>query len=110
MILLPDETHSYRTRDGITLSLRRIRGREVTRGAVILQHGLAANGMVFDLPGRSLARFLAEAGHDCFITRLRGADPAASSCGSYGLDAYLDYDLPAMLEQVQRLSGCAQLA
>lgn len=110
MILLPDETHSFRTRDGIELALRRIRGRDVTRGAVILQHGLAANGLVYDLPGRSLARFLAEAGHDCFITRLRGADPAAPSCGSYGLDAYLDYDLPAMLEHVQHLSGCAQLA
>jgi pimeloyl-ACP methyl ester carboxylesterase len=110
VILIQDETHSFRTRDGIELALRRVRSREVTRGAVILQHGLAANGMVFDVPGRSLVRFLAEAGHDCFITRLRGADPAAPSCGSYGLDAHLDYDVPAILEQVQRLSGCAQVA
>ena len=107
MILLPDATHSFRTRDGIELALRRIRSDAATRGAVILQHGLAANGMVFDLPGRSLARYLAEAGYDCFIPQLRGA---AASCGSYGLDAYLDYDLPAILEQVQTLSGNAELA
>lgn len=110
VILLPDETHSFRTHDGIELALRRIRGPKPARGAVILQHGLAANGMVFDVPGRSLARYLAEAGHDCFIPQLRGAARAALSCGSYGLDAYLDLDLPAILEQVRALSGEEQLA
>jgi alpha-beta hydrolase superfamily lysophospholipase len=106
-VILPVETHSFRTRDGIELAVRRIRSEDATRGAVILQHGLAANGMVYDLPGRSLARYLAEAGYDCFIPQLRGA---AASCGSYGLDAYLDYDLPAILEQVQALSGKSELA
>jgi len=90
--------------------MRRIRSERPTRGAVILQHGLAAHGSVFDVPGRSLARHLAEAGHDCFITQLRGADLAADSCGSYGLDAYLDYDLPAIIEQVRAVSGRERVA
>lgn len=108
--LLPDETLRIRTRDGIELSARRIRSARPNRGPVILQHGLAANGLVFDLPGRSLARFLAQAGHDVFITRLRGADPAAHSGESYGLDAYLDYDLPAIIEHVRAASGCERVA
>ena len=87
MILLPDETHSLRTRDGIELTLRRIRSRDVTRGAVILQHGLAANGMVFDLPGRSLARFLAEAGRaaaatDWMLTSTTICRRSSSTCNA----------------------------
>jgi pimeloyl-ACP methyl ester carboxylesterase len=91
-------------RDGCQLSMTRVRRAEgAARGAVILQHGLGSNGMVFDYPGRSLAHALARAGFDCFISELRGAN--AQPVKPYGLDEYVAYDVPAILETARATSG-----
>jgi pimeloyl-ACP methyl ester carboxylesterase len=97
----------FRSRDGAQLSLRRVRTTSSPRAVVILQHGLGANSAVFDYPGRSLARNLAEAGYDVFIPHLRGVDARAAS--SFGLDAYLEHDIPAILEAVQQQSGAERV-
>jgi len=62
-----------RTDDEVTLCVERLAPKGTCRGAVILCHGLSANGYVFDIPGHSLARYLVDAGYECFIPDLRGA-------------------------------------
>jgi pimeloyl-ACP methyl ester carboxylesterase len=94
-----------RTSDGLELAMTRVRAADRTsRGAVILQHGLASNGTVFDFPGRSLAEHLAHEGYDCFIPQLRGAD-GLPGAADYGLDQYLEEDVPAVIETARRESG-----
>ncbi|HEX4355265.1 MAG TPA: alpha/beta hydrolase [Polyangiales bacterium] len=78
-----------------------------SRGAIVLQHGLGSNGLVFNFPGRSLVQVLAACGFDCFISELRGARGHVAR--AYGLDDYLDQDLPAIIENVQRVSGHARI-
>ena len=90
-----------RTGDDITLCVERIAPSGPCQGAVILCHGLASNGMVFDLPGRSLARYLAEHGLECFIPDLRGARYSSAPSGGWCLDDYLEQDLPALLQLVR---------
>lgn len=81
-----------------------------TLGAVVLQHGLGSNSAVFQFPGRSYAEALARAGYDVFIPHLRGADSfGPSAAGSYGIDAYVEHDIPAIIERVQTLSGRERL-
>lgn len=76
--------------------------RSQTRGAVVLQHGLGSNCAVFEYPGRCYADALANAGYDVYMPRLRGVDGPA---GDYGLDAYLDHDIPAIIDEVRARSG-----
>lgn len=90
-----------RTGDDLTLCVERLAPPDSTRGAVILCHGLAANGLAFDLPGRSLARYLTEQGFECFIPDLRGARHSASPDAGWGLDDYLEQDLPAIIQLVR---------
>lgn len=90
-----------RTSDDVTLCVERIAPSGPCRGAVILCHGLAANGLVFDLPGRSLARYLAEHGMECFIPDLRGARYSGAPSGGWNLDDYLEQDLPALMQLVR---------
>ena len=94
---------SFRARDGEGLSLRRLRVASAPRAAVVLQHGLGSNSAVFHYPTRSLARHLAEAGYDVFIPHLRGVDAPAAN--SFGLDAYVERDIPAILDAVRERSG-----
>jgi pimeloyl-ACP methyl ester carboxylesterase len=90
----------FRALDGCELSMTRVRRADgASRGAVVLQHGLGSNGMVFDYPGRSLAQELAQAGFDCFVSQLRGANAQPTQpIKPYGLDEYVAYDVPAILE------------
>jgi pimeloyl-ACP methyl ester carboxylesterase len=91
--------------DGFELAMTRVCNPGLpSRGAVVLQHGLASNGMVFDYPGRSLAETLACAGFDCFISELRGARGRRPS-ETYGLDQYVEQDVPAILAMACATSG-----
>lgn len=101
-----ETTLSCRTGDGIQLALRRIVHRGGSpRGPLILQHGLGSNGMVFDYPGRSLARHLAARGFECYVTELRGTGGSERPREPWGLDEYLTQDVPALIAAVQRASG-----
>jgi pimeloyl-ACP methyl ester carboxylesterase len=75
-------------------------------GPVVLQHGLGSNCAVFEYPTRCCADALANAGYDVYMPRLRGVDGPA---GSYGLDAYIEHDIPAIIDEVRARSGCERL-
>ena len=95
-----------RTSDGLRLAIRRVPSSAgPARGAVILQHGLGSNGFVFDIPNHSLARKLADAGYDCFISELRGAGASQHPGKPYGLDDYMERDVPAILAAVLDSTG-----
>ena len=94
------------TSDGLKLALRRTCANPSRPGPpVVLQHGLGANGLTFELPGRSLARALATRGFDCYVSELRGAGASDRPKDTYGLDEYLERDIPAILDSVRRTSG-----
>jgi pimeloyl-ACP methyl ester carboxylesterase len=100
-----------RTDDGLSLSIRHLPAQgSVRRGPVILQHGLGANGIVFDYPNRSFAKHLSERGFDCYITELRGTGRSERCKTPFGIDEYLERDLPALIASVQRHSGQQRLS
>jgi pimeloyl-ACP methyl ester carboxylesterase len=97
-------------RDGVRLSIARVAPRYGgSRGAVVLQHGLGANGIAFSCPGVSLAQHLAESGYDCYVPDLRGAGQSQLPATGWTIDEYLEYDIPAILAAAQHSSGHALL-
>lgn len=104
--IAPDETLTVVTADGVRLAVGRTRPRGASRGAVILQHGLASGALGFDYPGRSLAQNLAALGFDCFLPELRGHGASEVPRGHrWDLDDHIERDVPAILEAVRALSG-----
>lgn len=104
---MPDHTLTATTGDGVALSIARVRppGQPgQARAAVVLCHGLSSNRYAFDLEGRSLAGHLAARGFDCFMPNLRGAPGSRVRVPQYGLDEYIEQDLPAVLKLVQEVS------
>lgn len=97
------------TGDGVVLSVERIAPSGPTRGAVILCHGLSSNRYAFDLAERSLARHLAARGFDCFLPNLRGAPGSQPTVRQFGLDEYLEQDLPAVLSLVRARSSSERI-
>lgn len=94
------------TADGVGLHVTRVVAEQgATRGAVVLQHGLGSNGEVFLVPGVSLADRLAELGHDCFVSELRGAGKSDRASGRWSLSHYLAQDLPAVIELAREVSA-----
>ncbi len=109
---MPIETTELRaqTQDGVSLAITRLHdpGRP-SRGAVILQHGLASNGGCFLVPQQSFAEHLASLGYDAYVTELRNAGKSGRS-RTEGFDAYVEQDLPALIAQVQATSGLPKVA
>ncbi len=103
----PAERYLVRTDDGVQLHLRRVRRPGARRGvAVMLLHGLAANHQGFHFsPDLSLARWLADRGHDVWLPELRGHGESRPHRFDWSLEDYLTLDLPAILEGVQRYSS-----
>jgi pimeloyl-ACP methyl ester carboxylesterase len=98
------------TDDGVSLSIQRLcPQRRSARGAVVLQHGLGSNGLVFTLEGASFAEHLCELGYDCFVPDLRGAGRSQPFRAGDGLDAYLEHDIPAILRAVREHAGARDL-
>ncbi|MFB6352380.1 MAG: alpha/beta hydrolase, partial [Bradymonadaceae bacterium] len=59
----------------------------------------------FHLPGRSLAEWLAERGHEVWLPELRGHGASEVSGWDWRFDDHLLYDAPAIVEFVLRVSG-----
>ncbi len=104
------------TADGAQLVLRR---RPAAGAPIVFLPGLAANADLWDLPTvagrdfeyRSLATLMHEAGHDIWLVNFRGhggpemlSTPPAGQA-DWSVDHFILYDLPAVLEHVQRSSG-----
>ncbi len=100
-----------------SVPLAMVRKRDATPGSaggnggtlapVLLVHGFGQNRYAWHLPARSLSNYLARGGFDVFNLDLRGHGRSrhlgARRCG--GIDDYVRDDLPAAVEEVQRLSG-----
>ncbi len=96
-----DEIVTARTDDGLTLRIEhvRARGKPQTR-PVVMQHGLAANGLAFNYSGLSLAEFLADHGFNCYIPALRGARRSQKPANGWSLDDLVERDVPAVIRTV----------
>jgi pimeloyl-ACP methyl ester carboxylesterase len=98
------------TSDGLRLAIRRVCPAGQSRGAVVMQHGLASNRLCFTLPGLSLAEHLAEQGYDCYATELRGAGDSETPKRGWTVSDYLERDIPALLDAVVQTSGHRQVS
>ena len=100
-----------RTCDGLSLAVTRVRdASRASRGAVMMQHGLASNGGAFLVPQQSFAAYVAGLGYDCYVTELRGAGKSERAKEEVGFDAYVERDLPALFDAVLACSGHEKLA
>ncbi|MEB2310214.1 MAG: alpha/beta fold hydrolase [Sorangiineae bacterium] len=80
---------------------------EPTRATVLLIHGYGQNRYAFHLPARSMVDALARAGFDVYNVDLRGRGRSAHF-GAPRPGSILEFvheDVPAALDEVERLSG-----
>jgi pimeloyl-ACP methyl ester carboxylesterase len=78
-----------------------------TLAPVLLVHGYGQNRYAWHLPGRSFSNYLARAGFDVFNVDLRGHG-RSRHLGAHRPNDVTDYvreDVPAAVEEVQRISG-----
>ena len=103
--------YEVRAKDGLRLHLRRVRPPQFgqTGATVMLLHGLGSNHQGFHLPGRSLAKWLAERGHDVWMPELRGHGSSQTRRYDWCLDEYLEYDLPAILGAIRRFGATDEI-
>jgi pimeloyl-ACP methyl ester carboxylesterase len=99
--VLPDE--------GVPLAMirKRVPRQARTIASVVLVHGYGQNRYAWHLPSRSLFNYLAKAGFDVFNLELRGHG-RSRHLGAHPprhVSTYVEHDLPAAIEEVQRLSG-----
>lgn len=95
----------------MSLAITRVRdASRASRAAVMMQHGLASNGGAFLVPQQSFAEHLARMGYDCYVTELRGAGKSEVPKEEAGFDAYVELDLPALIEAVLACSGRDKLS
>ena len=108
----PLEAREYavQTDDGLDLRLRHVPpARPSQAPPALLVHGLGANHRAFHFPGRSLARWLSERGHDVWMPELRGHGASRPDDWSWQLDDYLRRDIPAVVDFVRRKTGASRL-
>ena len=111
-----DEHYFVTTDDGWTLSLHRFlpkNGAAPRPYPLVLAHGLNMNRASWALgSGASLIEALTARGHDVFTLEYRGTSgsrPGASKRWSYTIDDHLDRDIPALLREIERLTGSPQV-
>jgi pimeloyl-ACP methyl ester carboxylesterase len=78
-----------------------------SRAPVLLIHGFGQNRYAFHLPARSMANHLARAGFDVYNVDLRGRG-RSGHLGARRPRSVLDFvheDVPAVLDEIRRLSG-----
>lgn len=110
----PPERIDVPTKDGWTVAAWYRPAKERRSSIpVVLCHGLANNHAIMEFrPPQNLARYLSEAGFDCYSVDLRGAG-VASAPDDLPTDATIDdhvqYDLPALVDAVCKRAGSTQV-
>jgi polyhydroxyalkanoate synthase len=105
----------FRSTGGVEVPLAMIRKRHAsgpgspggTKAPVLLVHGYGQNRYAWHLPARSFSNYLARAGFDVFNLDLRGHG-RSRHLGAHRPTHVADHvreDVPAAVEEVQRLSG-----
>jgi polyhydroxyalkanoate synthase subunit PhaC len=97
------------TEDGTPLAMirKRLAGLRETVAPVVLIHGYGQNRYAWHLPSRSFFNYLARAGFDVFNLELRGHG-RSRHLGAHpprAVTTFVDEDVPAAIDEVQRLSG-----
>lgn len=111
------ETSTAGAADGVRLALYRYLpiGAHLHPAPVILCHGLSSNRFTWDLPGVSLARFLAERGHDVWALELRGGGRSKKLASGkpvsrdYTFDVHVERDAPAAIAYVLKTTGAEKI-
>jgi poly(3-hydroxyalkanoate) synthetase len=111
------ERHWATTSDGWKIELIRFRPKGAVNGRpVILCHGVASQGMSFDLDDtHSMAHWMAAQGRDTWAMSVRGmgaSDRANESVGRSNVITVDDFalkDLPAVIKQIQSVTGEKQI-
>jgi alpha-beta hydrolase superfamily lysophospholipase len=86
---------------------KRLAGLRETVAPVVLIHGYGQNRYAWHLPSRSLFNYFARAGFDVFNLELRGHG-RSRHLGAHPpreMTTFVEEDVPAALDEVQRLSG-----
>jgi lysosomal acid lipase/cholesteryl ester hydrolase len=112
-----DEQYVVETSDGWTLTLRRFHPKAgVAKQPVplVLAHGLNMNRGSWALgKGASLIRSFSDRGHETFTVEYRGTSssspPPGQSRWRYDIDDHIDRDIPALLGEIERLTGTPQV-
>ena len=112
-----DEQYAVQTSDGWTLTLRRFRPKADAvkqPTPLVLAHGLNMNRGSWALGDEaSLIRSLVDRGHETFTVEYRGTSssfpPDGQSRWNYDINDHIDHDIPALLAEVERLTGTPQV-
>ncbi|GMS82114.1 hypothetical protein PENTCL1PPCAC_4289, partial [Pristionchus entomophagus] len=121
----PFEEFTVNTEDGYVLTLFRIRhGRSSTSSRIgppfVLAHGLGASAehWLMNPPKSNPAFILADAGFDVWLINFRGAKnskkhikfkPDSSAFWNFCWDQMAEFDLPAAIDAVRRVTGAARV-
>lgn len=82
-------------------------GAAPTHAPLVLLHGYGQNRYAWHLPSRSLFNYLARSGFDVFNLELRGHG-RSRHLGAHPpkrISEFVEHDVPAAIDEVQRLSG-----
>ncbi|KAI6220114.1 Hydrolase, alpha/beta domain protein [Aphelenchoides fujianensis] len=122
----PSETHAVTTGDGYVLQMHRIPyGREspktnTTRPVILMLHGLEESSADFliNLPQQSAGFIFADEGFDVWLGNVRGNtygkehtrySPSDRAFWRFSWDDMVTYDLDAMFDHVQAVTGQEQI-
>jgi len=120
----PSETHTVVTEDCYILEMHRIpHGKGQTKAnskTILLVHGVLGSSAdwVMGIPEKSLGYILADAGYDVWLGNMRGntysrahceLDPNSLEFWNFSFDQIGQYDLPAMIDTIQQVSGAEKI-
>lgn len=107
-----DELHWLRSPDGLRIAVWRYRprGGQAHAEPVLMVHGLGANHRNHAFDERyGLAQELARRGYDCWAVDLRGAGASEVPDRGWSFDAYVEQDLPVVMDHVLATTGFSKL-
>jgi pimeloyl-ACP methyl ester carboxylesterase len=105
----PPECLWAETKDRLKLAIHHVPPPHGRGPAVMLLHGMGSNRHAFHMPERSVARWLAARGFDCYVPELRGSGLSGGHGTSWDFEDHLELDLPALIDRILAASGETRL-